>query len=101
MLFDFLRSLLIFQVVAFGLAWPCASRLRLTAAERLVATVALSLVSTFLIAWVIYVFAWPAPTLIVLPAAATIGLWLGRRTLLETWRDPTARALWVGQLLVS
>jgi peptidoglycan/LPS O-acetylase OafA/YrhL len=101
MLFDFLRSLLIFQVVAFGLAWPCASRLRLTAAERLVATVALSLVGTFLVAWVIYVFAWPAPTLIVLPAAAAIGLWLGRRALIETWHDPNARALWVGQLLVS
>ena len=47
MLSPLLPSLLLFLVVAFGLAWPIAVRLPLSAAEKIAASAALSLLGTY------------------------------------------------------
>src|SRR5262245_16332087 len=101
MLLDFLRSLLVFHGIALGLAWPLAARLRLAPVERLVASVTLSLLGTFLRAWAVYVFALPAQWHLPLPVLAAAGLFIGRRALVETWRDPDARAAIIGYLLIA
>ncbi len=101
MLIDFLRSLIVFHGVALGLAWPLAVRLPLTAGERLVASVMLSLLGTFVFAWLVYVFALPSAALFLLVVASVAGLVFERRRLVETWRDADARAMIVGYLLVA
>ena len=101
MLFDFLRTLLIFTVVTLGLAWPLAARLTLAPAEKLLAGAALSLLGVFLFFWAVYLCALPNALLWVLPLASLAGLIAQRRALAELWRDADARAVLVGQLLVS
>ncbi len=101
MFFDFGQALLIFVAVAFGLAWPLAARLPLAAAEKIVASVALSLIGTFVFGWLVYVWALPLITLLALPALGALGLAIGARALAGAWQDTDARAVIVGQLLVT
>lgn len=96
-----LFSLLLFFGVAFGLAWPVAVRLPLASAEKIVASVALSLLGAYLFAWCVYVWALPPAALWALPALGALGLAAGARELAKAWRDTDAQAVIVGQLLVT
>jgi hypothetical protein len=101
MVLELLSCAVIFALVAFGLAWPLASRLALDPAEKLAAAVLLSLLGVYLVAGAVYVLALPAATLWLLPALAAVGLVTGTRSLTTLLHDRDARALLVGQLLVS
>ncbi len=96
-----LLSLLLFLGVAFGLGWPVAVRLPLAPAEKIAASVALSLLGVYLFAWGVYVWALPTAVFWTLPALGTIGLTVGSRALAQAWRDADAQAMIVGQLLVA
>ncbi len=101
MLIDLLRCLIAFVGLAFGLAWPIAGRLPLAPAEKLAASVALSLLGAYGFAWIAYVAELPASVLWALPALGVIGLAIGARGLADAWRDADGRAVIVGQLLVT
>ena len=73
MLLDFVGSLLVFFVIILGLAWPLVTHLDLELAEKLTVSVALSLLSIILFAWIVYIFALPLLWLWVLPLAAVTG----------------------------
>jgi hypothetical protein len=101
MALSFLFSLPIFLTVAFGLAWPLAVRLPLAAAEKIVASAVLSLLGAFAWAWLVYTGALPVGALWALPALGVIGLGAGARPLADAWRDTDARAVIVGQAIVT
>ncbi len=101
MLLEFAVHLLFVGLVTFGLAWPIAHRLGLDPAEKLVASMILSLLGIFALGWLTYVAALPAVTLWLSPLLAAAGLYLGRRTLVATLGDPTVRALLFAQFLVT
>src|SRR4051794_20000325 len=101
MLFDFARCLFAFPGLAFGLAWPIAARLPFAAAEKIAASVALSLLGAFGFAWLVYTWNLPVPTLWTLPVLGAAGLAFGARSLAEAWRDTDGRAVLVGQVLVT
>lgn len=101
MFLDLARSLLLFLLIAFGIGWLPASRFPFAPAEKIVAAAALSLLGTFLIAWLIYVAALPAVALWFLPALGATGLLVRWRALADAWRDADGRAVIVGQLIVS
>jgi hypothetical protein len=101
MLLEFAVHLLFVGLVTFGLAWPIAHRLGLDPAEKLVASMILSLLGIFALGWLTYVAALPVLTLWVAPSLAAAGLYLGRRTLVATLGDPTVRALLFAQFLVT
>jgi hypothetical protein len=101
MLLEFAVHLLFVGLVTFGLAWPIAHRLWPDPAEKLVASMILSLLGIFALGWLTYVAALPAVTLWLSPFLAVAGLYLGRRTLAATLGDPTVRALLLAQLLVT
>ena len=101
MLLELVASLFLFCLVVVGLAWPLAARLALDPAEKLVASVVLSLLAAYLLAFVIYLLGLPVATFWLLPVLAAAGLITGRTALIATARDPGARGLLVGQLLVS
>lgn len=101
MLLEFAVHLLFVGLVTFGLAWPIAHRLGLDPAEKLVASMILSLLGIFALGWLTYVAALPAVTLWLSPLLAVAGLYLGRRTLVATLGDPTFRALLFAQFLVT
>jgi len=96
-----LPCLLLFFPLTFGLAWPLAARLALDPAEKLCATAVLSLLATYLAAFAIYLLRLPATVFWVLPAMAVAGLVTDRRMLGTVGRDAEARALLIGQLLVT
>ena len=98
---ELILSLLLFPLMIFGLGWPVTSRLNLDPAEKLCASVVLSLLTTYLVAFAIYIFRLPAATFYLLPVLAMAGLLMGVRALRVVFRDPAARAMLVGQLLVS
>lgn len=88
-------------LVAFGFAWPIASRLRLDLPEKLLAALVLSVLGVYLFGWVHYLAAWPRPWFWVLPALTLAGLAGHAKTLRIAAADPTVRALLLAQLLVS
>jgi len=87
--------------VTVGLAWPLAARLKLSPPEKLLASTGLSLLGTFLFAWLVYVLALPTTALVALPVMAALGLVFNLRSLLTSWRDPEVRDLAFAQLLVA
>ncbi|MDB6128747.1 MAG: hypothetical protein JWM35_2643 [Verrucomicrobia bacterium] len=101
MLSDFVRCLLLFPLVTFGLGWPLAARLSAEPAEKLCASVVLSLLATYLAAFGVYVFALPLAAFLCLPMAAAVGLILERNSLSHLFADPDVRSLLVGQFLVT
>ena len=88
-------------LVAFGLAWPIASRLRLDLPEKLLAALVLSVLGVYLFGWVHYLAGWPRLWLWALPALTVVGLAGHAKTLRIAAADPTVRALLLAQLLVS
>ncbi len=101
MLLSLLSILLLFFGVTLGLAWPLTARLAHDPAEKLLATVLLSLLGIWLLAWSVYVFAAPPALLWLLPGVAAFGLLHRRHAFVTTLRDPDARALLTAQILVS
>lgn len=101
MVLELLSSAVVFVLVAFSLAWPIASRLALDPAEKLAASVVLSLLGAYLAAGAVYVLHLPAATLWLLPVLAAVGLATGMRALTTLLRDHDVRALLLGQLLVT
>jgi hypothetical protein len=101
MLLEFAAPLLLLGVTTFGLAWPIAHRLALDPAEKLVASVILSLLGIFALGWLTYVAALPVLTLWLAPTLAAAGLFGERRTLAATLGDPSVRALLFAQFLVT
>ena len=94
-------TLLLFGVMAAGLAWPLVARRALDPAEKIVATVALSLLAVFLFAWLGFIARLPVVLHWALPLLALGGLAARRAETAATWRDPAARALLLGQLIVT
>lgn len=101
MLLDLLGSVVLFFMLAFGLAWPLASRLALPPTEKLVATAALSLLGIFVFGWVVYVFALSPGCLWLLPVLAIAGLAAGRRPFAVLARDRETRGLFGAHLLIT
>lgn len=101
MLLSLLNILLLFFGVTLGLAWPLTARLALDSAEKLLATVLLSLVGVYLTAWSVYVFTLPSEINWVLPVVACLGLALNRRALAITLADEEVRHLLAAQLIVT
>lgn len=97
----FLAAGLLFAGMTLGLAWPLVARARLDPAEKLVAAAALSLLGIFLVGWLGFVAKLPVGLHWILPALALAGLLIRRAELRATWRDPVARELAVGQILVT
>ena len=101
MLLELPACLLLFFTLTFGLAWPAAARLALDPAEKIVASAVLSLLATYLAAFAIYLLGLPAATFWLLPGFAVIGGFLQRQALVATLQDADARALVIGQILVT
>ena len=101
MLLELIACLLLFFVLTFGLAWPLAARLQLDPAEKLVASAMLSQLAAYLVAFAIYLLGLPVAAFWLLPVLAAAGLIAGRQALIATARDPGARAVLIGQLLVT
>lgn len=101
MLISVASSVLLFVLVCVGLGWPIAATLTLSATEKFVAAVVLSILGTFLWSWGVYVFALPEGLLWVLPVAAAVGLWSRQRALRALWADPASRRMAGAQLAVS
>lgn len=94
-------TILLFFGVTFGLAWPVVARFSLGAAEKIVASVALSLLGVFLFSWGVYIFALPRETLWFLPVFAATGLLLTVRSFAAALNLVEVRSLVLGQLLVT
>ncbi len=101
MLLELSATLAVFLGTVPGLAWPLARRLPLDAAEKITVSAGLSLLAVFLIGWTVYVAKLPVALLWILPVAGVVGLGLGGRSFAETLREVDARALVVGQALVT
>jgi len=98
---SFLAGLIVFAGVTLGLAWPLVERLSLEPAEKLTATVALSLLGVFLFAWIVYVADLPSALLYFIPLAAAVGLLLGRHSFALLLRDPDTASLLTGQVILT
>jgi hypothetical protein len=94
-------ALPLFGIVVTGLAWPLVARRSLDPAEKIVATVALSLLAVFLFGWIGFVAHLPVVIHWALPLLALGGLAVHRAELVATWRDPAARELLLGQIVVT
>lgn len=94
-------SLPLFALVAFGPGWVIASRVSSTAAERILASVALSLIGVFAFAWAVFVWSLPAPWLWAIPCGAVLALVVDAPALRQVARDREARELVLAQTLVS
>jgi len=101
MTLDLLISVVLFFGLAFGPGWPIAARLPLAPVERAVASFVLSLLIGWLAGWLVYAGNLPARTLLVLPTATALGLWIGRRELAALIAVRDVRSLFVGQLIVT
>jgi len=101
MLLELFALLAVFLATVPGLAWPLVRRLSLEPAEKLVAATALSLLGAYLAAWIIYVAGLPASAYWCLPLLGVSGLGPHRRSFVATLRSPEARALAIGQTLVT
>lgn len=86
-------TLLVFAVASSGLAWPWVARMRLTPAEKIVTSVALSLLGMFMWGWVVYLTVAPLALLSAPPVLGLMGLAAGRKALVEVWQDRPARTL--------
>lgn len=101
MLLDLAFSFILFVSVSCGIGWPLAVKLTADPAERLLASVMLSLVLSWLGAWLIFVADLPRVTLWLLPVLAMAGLCAGRPALQTIWHNPVARDIAIAQLLVT
>ena len=101
MLLQFLASALLFAGLCLGVAWPIMARREMAAAEKLIATVVLSLLGIFMWAWLVYILALPRQTLYVLPVVAIGGLAIRLRELRALLSDATVAALLGAQALVA
>lgn len=101
MFLSFIVSFVVFAVTILGLAWPLAARLALDPAEKICSAVLLSLLAVYLFAFTAFVIALPAAVAGALPFLALGGLWFRRHAFAAAVRDPDARSLLAGQLLVT
>ncbi len=101
MVADTFGSVLLYLVVAVGLAWPVVAQLQWWGSEKLLASAVLSLLGVFAFAWVVYICALPKVALWFLPITAVIGLGSSRRSLVAAWRDAEVRDLVGAQLIVT
>lgn len=92
-----LLATLLFWLIALGLAWPLTARWALEPAEKLLATIACSLIATYLAAFGLYAAGLPVETLRLLPALAGLNLFVFRRPLLAllTERAPREALAWL------
>lgn len=98
---DTLACLVLVLGIAFALARPLVERLALAPAESLVAGAGLSLVGAWLLAWGVFVAGLPLSFYWLLPVLAAAGWALSWKASRRVLRDPLARDLVVGQLIVS
>jgi hypothetical protein len=101
MLLSLLITPVLFALVSFGLAWPCVARLDLPPADKLLASVALSLLGVFLFGGLIYLAAWPNTLALLLPLLALTGVAVRRDEFRQLCSDAAVRQLAIGQLLVA
>ncbi len=101
MIVDTLVCLLLVLGVAFGLSRPIAGRLGVTPSEGLVAGAALSLVLAWGVAWAVFASGAPLSLYWLVPALGLAGLAGGMGGARALLRDPAARDLAVGQLIVT
>jgi 4-amino-4-deoxy-L-arabinose transferase-like glycosyltransferase len=104
MIADTLVCLLLVLGVAFGLSLHFIDLFRLRPAESVVAGAALSLIAAWAIAWAIFVTGAPLWMDVLLPALACAGFAFTAghlRRVAGLWKDPGARDLLGGQLMVS
>lgn len=98
---EILGTILLFFGCVIGLAWPLAANLALDPGEKMVATVVLSLVGSWLIGWVVYVMVLPTLLLWAVPALAILNLALTHRSLGATLRSPIGTEMAVAHSLVT
>ncbi|HZZ20016.1 MAG TPA: glycosyltransferase family 39 protein [Opitutaceae bacterium] len=101
MIAETLVCLLLVLGVALGLSRPFIGRLGLSPAESLVAGVAFSLIGAWLYAWMVFTSGAPLIAYGLLPIVSCVFLVVGRRGVIELFRDPDASDLAVGQLVVT
>jgi hypothetical protein len=101
MIAETLACLLLVLVVAAGLARPVVARMGLAPAEALAAGALLSLIVAWAIDWAVFTSGCPLWGYWIAPALAVPHLVMGRRSLGAMLRDPDARGLAAGQLLVT
>jgi len=101
MLLETVLCLLFAALMTLGPGRPWAARLGFDPAETLVAGAVLSLIVVWGAGWALYVTDAPPAAVWFLPALALAGLAAGRRGLGALVRDPDARGLAVGQILVT
>ncbi len=101
MIVETLACLVLILGVVLGLARPVVGLFRLTPAESLVAGAALSLIAAWAIAWAVFTSGAPLSAYWLVPALAFGALAIDRRSLAALARDPAARDLAGGQLLVT
>jgi dolichyl-phosphate-mannose-protein mannosyltransferase len=77
------------------------SRLNLDPAEKFVGGCALAVLLVFLVGWAIFIYTLPTNFFWALPAVASAGLWLQRRTLSEITTDADAANLIFSQVLIT
>lgn len=101
MLLPLFASLAVFAVTVLSLAWPLAARLALDPAEKLLASVLLSLLGVYLFAFSAFVAGLPAAVHWALPLLAVTGLFFRRAEFIATLRDADVKNLLLGQGLVA
>lgn len=100
MILPFLTCAILFATVSLGFSWPVVARSVLPPAEKVVASVVLSLLGVYLAGWSIYVFALSPNFLWALPVLAVLGLVWRRTELWNVCQDPTVRALLTAQTII-
>ena len=100
-LLELIAALCLLSLTTLGLGWTVVAHLNLDPGEKLIASVVLSLLGVFFLGGVTYLAAWPHFTLWLAPLFALAGFWMNFRAFTAVLRDPTVRALLLGQLLVT
>lgn len=96
-----LGTVAVMLLVLTGLAWPFAAHVRLAPTERLLVTVAASLMAVFLFAWAVFILGQTPALFWCLPVAALGGLVAARQPLRTLVSNTEVRTLAACQLLVT
>jgi len=101
MIVDTLVCLVLVLGATWGISRPLVRRLPLGPAEAVLAGMVLSLLAAWGIAWTVFISGSPLSWYWLIPAAGAVGLLADHRGVRALWADSAARALMLGQALVT